>query len=287
MRVGFLGLGIMGAAMAKNLLGRGHDVVVWARNLSHAQPLLDAGARPAATPRETSENREVVIAMVSDEHALASVLAGTDGVLAGLPSDAVFVQMSTVGKRATLEAAAQVKARGARFVDAPVSGSRAPAIAGKLLVMAGGDARDIDALGPIWSAFGRVRRVGDIGDASAIKLLLNALGAQMLVALENALGLGARMGVDLDAMMDVIEGGAFSSPLFASKRARLLAPSDESPDFTIALWEKDQRLTLEEAARHGYGMPQLEAVRGLIRQGVDRGLGDEDMTSLVKLFVSR
>jgi 3-hydroxyisobutyrate dehydrogenase-like beta-hydroxyacid dehydrogenase len=178
-----------------------------------------------------------------------------------------------------------VAGRGARFIDAPVSGSRGAAAAGQLLVMAGGVAVDVEAAQPVLERFGRVVHVGPVGSGAAMKLVLNGLGAQMLTALCAMLGLADRLGLDRAAILDVVQGGAFASPLFAVKRPRLLAQEPGAdPDFKIALWEKDQRLVLEEAARHRYPMPQLEAVRALLQEAVARGLGEQDMAAVIRLF---
>jgi 3-hydroxyisobutyrate dehydrogenase-like beta-hydroxyacid dehydrogenase len=285
MRVGFLGLGIMGVPMARHLLAAGHELTVYNRTAARAAPLAAAGARVAASPRQAASDAELVVTMLSDERALAEVLGGVDGVLAGLRPGAILVEMSTIGRAAALEAAAQVPARGARFIDAPVSGSRGPAQSGQLLVMAGGAETDIEAARPVLECFGRVVRVGPIGSGAAMKLVLNGLGAQMLTALFAMLGLAERLGLDRAAVLDVVQGGAFSSPIFGVKRPRLLAAdSGADPDFKVSLWDKDQRLVLEEAARQGYPLTQLSAVRALLQEAVARGLGELDMAAVMRLF---
>lgn len=285
MRIAFLGLGTMGAPMAKNLLAAGHALTVWNRSPARAESLVAIGAARGSTPRHAVADAELVVTMLSDEHALEAILEGDDGVLAGLPRGAIFVEMSTLGRDAAMSAATRVVARGGRFVDAPVSGTRGPAIAGKLLVLAGGDAADVEAITPALSALGTVIHLGPLGSGAAMKLALNALGAQMLLGLASALGLAARMGVAPEAALDVIMKGPFASPLYQLKRPRLLAKDGGAdPDFTIALWEKDQRLALEEAARHGYPMPQLEAVRALLQAAVAQGLGGADIGAIGKIF---
>ena len=287
MRVGFLGIGTMGAPMAKHVLAAGHALAVYNRTRARTEPLAAAGARVAATPADAARDAELVITMLSDERALDAVLAGDDGLLAGLSPGAIVVEMSTIGRAAALDAAARVAARSARFVDAPVSGTRGPAIAGTLLVMAGGEAAVVEAARPVLAAFGRVVHVGPVGSGAAMKLVLNGLGAQMLTALCSMLGLADRLGLDRARVLDVVQGGAFASPTFAGKRPRLLSDAPGAdPDFTIALWEKDQRLVLEEAARHGYALPQLEAVRAVLQRALALGLGDEDMAAVVRLYAA-
>ena len=285
MKIAFLGLGTMGAPMATNLLRAGHDLVVWNRTPSRAAPLCALGARAAVSPRQAVLDRELVITMLSDEHALDEVLDGEDGVLAGLAQGAILVEMSTVGRAAVLAADAAVRARGGRFLDAPVSGTRGPAIAATLLVLVGGDAEVLELVRPALSALGQVRHVGKLGDGSATKLVLNGLGAQMLTALTSMLGLADRLQLDRAQVLDLIMAGRFSSPSFIDKRQRLLSETPGAdPDFKISLWEKDQRLVLEEAARQDYAMPQLAAARGLLQAAIADGLGDEDMAAIIKQF---
>jgi 3-hydroxyisobutyrate dehydrogenase-like beta-hydroxyacid dehydrogenase len=285
MRVGFLGLGTMGAPMAGHVLAAGHDLIVYNRTPARADALVARGARRADTPRAAAAERQVVITMLGDERSLEAVLSGPDGLLAGLEPGTVVVEMSTVGRAAALDAARRIAERGARFVDAPVSGTRGPAIAGKLLVIAGGAAPDVELASSVLRAFGTVQHVGPVGSGAAMKLVLNGLGAQMLTALCSVLGLAERLGLDRGTVLDVVQAGAFSSPTFAGKRARLLSPDPGADaDFKMGLWEKDQRLVLEEAARQGYAMPQLDAVRALIQQAIDRGLGDEDMAAIIRVF---
>jgi len=282
MRIAFLGLGTMGAPMATNLVRAGHDLVVWNRTASRTAPLCALGARNAASPREAVLDRELVITMLADEHALHAVLHGEDGALAGLSRGAIVVDMSTAGREAVLTADADVRAQGGRFLDAPVSGTRGPAIAGKLLVLVGGDAATLEIARPALAAFGEVRHVGKVGDGGATKLVLNGLGAQMLAALASVLGLAGRLGLPRTQTLDLILAGPFSSPTYLAKRPRLLsADPGADPDFTITLWEKDQRLVLEEAARQSYAMPQLEAVRALLQVAIEHGRGDEDMAAIM------
>lgn len=283
MRIAFLGLGTMGEPMAHNLLAAGHALTVWNRTQGRAAALVRKGAVLAASPRAAVAGAELVLTMLTDEHALTAVLGGEAGALRGLEAGQLFVEMSTIGREAALAAAREVQARGARFLDAPVSGTRAPAIAGKLLVLVGGAKEDYARAEPALAALGAVRHVGKLGDAAATKLVLNGTGAQMLMALASTLGLARRLGLDPSIVFDTIQAGAFSTPLFAGKRERLLgdAPGAD-PEFTITLWEKDQRLVLEEAARLGYEMPTLEKVHEVMLRAIDAGLGDEDIAAITR-----
>ena len=176
-----------------------------------------------------------------------------------------------------------MRARGARFIDAPVSGTRKPAVEGKLVIMAGGDPADVARARPLLEAMGRVVPVGGVGQGMAAKLVLNGLGAHMMTGFAAMLVLAARLGLDLDAMLEVIGAGAFSSPLYASKAPRMRA-RDFSADFTLQLMHKDQELVLATAAENGYAMPTLAAIRDVLAEAIAAGYGDGDLSGVVRLF---
>lgn len=283
MNIGFLGLGTMGAPMAANVAKRGHALTVWNRTRERAASLVAGGARLAATPAEAARGADVVITMLADPAALHAVFDGDDGVLAGLGGGALVVDMSTVDPASARRLDEQVRARGARFVDAPVSGTRKPAVDGTLLIMAGGDAADIQRARPVLETMGRVVAVGGVGQGMAMKLVLNGLGAHMMTGFAAMLTFGVRHGLDARVMLEVIGGGAFSSPLYATKGPRIFARNFD-PDFTLALMHKDQTLVLETAQMLGYAMPTLAAIRDVLAQAVAAGYGDGDLCGVVRLF---
>ncbi len=283
MNVAFLGLGTMGAPMAANVLRRGHALVVWNRTAARARPLVDAGGRLAAAPAEAARAAEVIVLMLADPAAVHAVVDGDDGILAGLGAGALVVDMSTVDGETARAVDAKVRARGGRFVDAPVSGTRKPAVDGKLVIMAGGDAADVERARPVLEAMGRVVPVGDVGQGMASKLVLNGLGAHMMTGFAAMMVLAVKLGLDPHTMLEVIGGGAFSSPLYASKGPRMMA-RDFSADFTLALMHKDQELVLRTAASLGYAMPTLAAIRDVLAEAIAAGYGDGDLSGVVRLF---
>ena len=282
MNVAFLGLGTMGAPMAANLLKR-HSLAVWNRTSDRARPLVDAGARLATSPADAARGADAIVMMLADPIAVHAVVDGPDGVVAGLAPDALVIDMSTVDPATARVTDAKVRARGGRFVDAPVSGTRKPAVDGKLVIMAGGDPADVERARPLLEAMGRVVPVGGVGQGMAAKLVLNGLGAHMMTGFAAMLVLAARLDLDLRAMLEVIGSGAFSSPLYTSKAPRMLA-RDFAADFTLALMHKDQELVLATAAEHGYAMPTLATIRDVLAEGIAAGYGDGDLSGIVRLF---
>jgi 3-hydroxyisobutyrate dehydrogenase-like beta-hydroxyacid dehydrogenase len=285
MKVAFLGLGTMGAAMAANVLKRGYALTVWNRTPGRAPELVAAGAREAATPADAARDADVVLTMLADPAAVQVVLAGNHGALAQLRAGALVVDMSTIDPATARRMDAEVRAGGGRFIDAPVSGTRKPAVDGGLLILAGGEAADVEAARPVLEAMGRIVHVGGVGQGMAMKLVLNGLGAHMLTGFAAMMVLGAKQGLNPRTVLDVILGGAFASQLYAGKGPRMIA-REFAPDFTVRLMRKDQDLVLATAEALGYPMPTLRAVRDQLTAAIDAGFGDDDMAGLVRLFES-
>jgi 3-hydroxyisobutyrate dehydrogenase-like beta-hydroxyacid dehydrogenase len=281
--VAFLGLGTMGWPMAYNVLQRGHRLTVWNRSPSPAQKLELAGARAAATPRECAASAEVVITMLADPAAVDAVADGDDGLLASVGPRTIVIDMSTVDPGTARRLDERVRARGGRYLDAPVSGTRKPAEAGSLVIMVGGPDDARERARPVLEAMGRVVPVGAVGQGMAMKLVLNGLGAHMMTGFAAMLVLGVKEGLDMRAMLDVIGAGAFSSPLYATKGPRMLA-RDFRPDFTLALMLKDQELVLADARALGVRLDSLAAIRDVLRLAVEAGFGGDDLSGVVQWF---
>jgi 3-hydroxyisobutyrate dehydrogenase-like beta-hydroxyacid dehydrogenase len=290
MDVGFLGTGTMGAPMAMNVARRGHRVAVWNRSREKAEELVAASAvlpsvemRVAVDPADAARRADVVITMLSDPAALLAVLEGPGGALAAMGPPARLVDMSTVDPATAQRIAAAARGRGVRFVDAPVTGSRRPAVDGTLLVMAAGDAADIERVRPVLEAMGRVVRVGPTGAGAALKLVVNSLGAHLMTGFASAMVLATRLGLDPQVTLDAIQSGAFSSPVFSHRGPRIL-DRDFSPDFTLRLMLKDVQLALATASSLSYEMPTLQAIEQVVMEAIGAGHGDEDLSAVVKRF---
>src|SRR5579883_769808 len=275
MRVAFLGTGIMGAPMARNVARAGHPVALWNRTREKAERAAasiaalqhGASARVADSPANAVANADMAIAMLADPAAVEAVLLGS-GALAAMQQGAILVDMSTVDPATSRRLAAAAGARGIAFLDAPVSGSRRPAEEASLLVLAGGAPDDLARARPVLEAMGRVMHVGPVGAGASLKLVVNSLGAHMLAGVANALVFAARLGLDPALALDAIQAGAFRAELHARHGRRIL-DGDFAPDFTLALLHKDQTLALATAAEAGFAMPTLAAIAELAREALD------------------
>lgn len=281
MRVAFLGLGIMGSRMAANLAAAGHELSVWTRTDGKAAAwAAEHGATAHASPAAAATGAEVVISMVVDGPqvlALAGELANS-----GHGEGRLLVDMSTIGPEAARGASAVLAAAGWGFMDAPVTGSSPKAADGTLTIMAGGPAEAFARVRPLFDAMGAlVLHVGDTGQGQMVKLINNATAAANTAAAAQALIVGAATGVDLDALVQVMNAGSGGSAALALK-AGPMREHDYTTLFKLEHMLKDVRLCLEEAQRAGVPFAAASAARDVLSAAMGRGLGDADFVALLE-----
>ncbi|WP_300155644.1 NAD(P)-dependent oxidoreductase [Solidesulfovibrio sp.] len=281
-KIGFLGLGIMGAAMSRNCLRAGHEVMAWNRSPGPAQALAEAGARIAATPAEAAAFGETTICMLTGPEACQAVLFGPDGAAKSLGPGKTLVNMSTISPAYAREAATKVQATGADYVDAPVSGSKKPAEEGTLVILAGGDEATIAAVEPVLLCMGKqVARCGEVGMGSTMKITVNVLLGAMVASLAETLRLGETLGLSREALLDVVLAGSMSNTLFRLKDPMFRSDA-YPPQFPAKHMAKDLRFAVEAAAGAGAAVPTLGVLEPLYRKLVETGLGEEDFAAVIK-----
>mgnify|MGYP006297201983 CR=1 FL=1 len=282
MSVGFIGLGIMGSGMAANLVAKGHEVVVWNRTGAKAEPLVQTGAAPGASPADVAAQADIVAICVSDTPDVEAVLAGDEGLLAGLRPGSLVVDHSTISPSATERFATLVAEVGASWVDAPVSGGSEGAERGTLSIMVGGSEADVARARPVMEAYGTtITHVGPVGAGQRVKLVNQVLVVVTQLAVSEGLLLAEASGLDLDATLEAVTGGAAGSWMLAN-RGPQMAARDWRPGFTIDLQQKDLRLALEAADEAGVPLPGTALVFQFYRALQARGLGAEGNHALVK-----
>lgn len=279
-RVAVLGTGIMGSGMTRNLLAAGLPTTAWDRSSAALAPLAEAGATAAASPAEAVSDAQVVITMLPTAAVVESVmLAG--GAAAAMVTGAVWAQMGTIGIKETLSIAAQLRQirPDLLFVDAPVSGSKGPAQTGQLLVLASGPARAQDAVGPAFGAIGRKTVwLGDAGQGSRLKLVVNAYMCTLIEGVAEALELAGQLGIDQAKLTDAIEGGPLDAPIADAKLHKMEA-GDFAPEFPLEWALKDVDLALDSA--NGSSLPILAALSRQWHSAVEAGHGREDVSAAV------
>lgn len=280
--IGFIGLGIMGHAMAENLIGEGFDTIVWNRTPSRADDLVALGATAASSPGEVAREADIVMICVSDTPDVEAVVFGPDGVSSGISAGSLIIDHSTISAGATKDFAARIADHGANWLDAPISGGAEGAVKGTLSIMIGGDASQIERSMPYLEAVGsRITHVGPQGAGQLVKAVNQILVVVNQLAVSEALLLAEAGNLDLDATLSAVAGGAAGSWMLSNRGPQMIV-RDWSPGFTIDLQQKDLRLVLEAADELGVPIPGTAMVYQFYRALQQQGLGSEGNHALVK-----
>jgi 3-hydroxyisobutyrate dehydrogenase-like beta-hydroxyacid dehydrogenase len=285
MKIGFVGLGIMGSAMATNLLKAGFEVTVWNRSPDKCLPLVDLGATVAASPRAVAESSDVVIAMMSTPAAVQSVRDGAEGIIAGLSSGNGYVDMSTVDADTSLESYRLAHGKGALFLEAPVAGSRKPAEDATLTIMAAGDRELYDSSLPVLEKMGKkLLFLGETGKAARMKLANNLVMCGMLTALSEGIALAAGSGLDTAQLLEVLDSGAVTNPMFRLKGPQIAANKEFPAAFPLKHMQKDLRLALQLAEEVGQPLFVTATINELYKKALAENLGDADFAAISRVI---
>jgi len=262
-RVGFAGLGAMGAGVARRLHDAGYPVVVWNRTKARADPLTEAGMGWADTPRELAASVDVLFTMLTNTAAIEATAGGPDGVLAGLRADAVWADMSTIAPDASVALAERVRGAGAYFLDCPVSGSPATLAAGQMSVMVGGDRAAFERVEELLHAIGpKVTYIGPNGHAILTKVAINLALVVSVTAFAEGVALVEKAGVDRDAVVDAALKSVIASPVIGYRAPLLVDDTDVFAD--VELQQKDLVLAQELARRLGMAVPTCAATSEML-----------------------
>ena len=279
--IGFIGLGIMGSGMARNLLKAGFDVHVWNRTASRMAPLVSAGARGASDAAGVAAESDIIVICVSETQDVEEVLFGEGGVMKGARPGALVIDTSTISPQATISMEARLRATGLRMLDAPISGGSEGAANGTLSIMVGGDAADVDRAMDVLSAMGsRITHVGRTGAGQMAKLVNQILVVGTMQAVSEALLFAHKGGLDLAKTLEAVEHGAAGSWMLSNRGSQAIV-RDFRPGFTIDLQQKDLRLVLDAADAMGVPLPVTSQVFQWYRTLQDRGLGSEGNHALI------
>jgi 2-hydroxy-3-oxopropionate reductase len=281
--IGFIGLGVMGDPMARNLIEAGHSLVVHNRSREPVQALAEVGAQAASGPREVAERSDVVITMLPDSAAVESVVLGEDGVLAGASEGDLLIDMSTIHPTVSVAVAQAAAERGVAALDAPVSGGDVGAKQGTLSIMVGGDAADVERARPLLEVLGRtIVHVGEAGAGQVVKACNQVVVAVTIAAVSEALVLGSKAGVDPERILDVLGGGLAANKVMEMRRTNFLE-HDFTPGFRIDLHHKDLNIALESGDAYGVPLPVTGLVQQYMRALRAQGHGGDDHSGLLQL----
>ena len=288
MKIGFIGLGIMGSRMAANLQKKGHDLVVHNRTKDKAKPLLDQGAAWAETPAELGKRVNILFTMLSKPDAVAEVaLLGKHSFLETMLPNSLWVDCSTVNPSFSRLMADEARSRKVRFLDAPVAGSKGPAEQGQLLFYVGGDRADVEAARPFLECMGKaVFPIGGHGMGSAMKMVNNIMLGQAMVAFTEALAFGESLGLTRQTIFETLASSPVTAPFIMLKRKKF-EDGDFTAEFPLQWMHKDLHLAVETAFETGAVLPAMSAAKELFGLAMRQGMAGEDFSAVYKVVSSR
>ncbi|MCC7157046.1 MAG: NAD(P)-dependent oxidoreductase [Bryobacterales bacterium] len=283
--LGFLGLGIMGYPMARNLCKAGHHVAVWSHTAAKAEQLAqEAGAAACVSPREVAEKSDVIFLCVGDTGMSARVTLGAEGLIDGIRPGAVVADCSTVAPTYARRAATELKTKGAEFLDAPCTGSKPGAEGATLTFMIGGDPAVYEKVKPFFEVMGkRLYYCGVTGLGLHAKLSQNLILSNLLQAFNEGMVLAAKAGVNPELMLDILDNSAAKSGL-VSYKAPFVFRRDFTTNFSVRWMHKDIGLMLETGEELGVPLPLTALTQQMFRTAMAQGLTDEDMCSTIKVL---
>ncbi|MBN9387930.1 MAG: 2-hydroxy-3-oxopropionate reductase [Chloroflexi bacterium] len=282
-KIGFIGLGIMGKPMAHNLLKAEYDLTVFNRSQQAIEELVAAGAKAAENPRQVAEKADVLITMLPDSPDVEAVLAGENGVLAGLKPGGLLIDMSTISPVVSRKLAEAASQQGISMLDAPVSGGDKGAIAGTLSIMVGGSEADYERALPIFQALGKtITYCGPNGAGQTVKACNQVVVALTIEAVSEALVLGTKAGVDPEIILKVLGGGLAQNRVMEMRGPNFIQHKYE-PGFKVKLHHKDLGIVLDTAKAFGLDLPVTPLVDGMLAALIDQGKGELDHSALLEV----
>jgi 3-hydroxyisobutyrate dehydrogenase/glyoxylate/succinic semialdehyde reductase len=280
MKIGFIGLGIMGSRMAANLLKAGHDLNIYNRTKEKAEALIKEGSRWCDTPAQLAARVDILFTMLAHPEAVSQVAFGDDGYLENLKPNAIWVDCSTVNPSFSKSMATEAQKRQIRYVDAPVMGTKKPAREGQLVFFVGGDKEDIEILKPYFEIMGKaVKHVGDHGMGASFKMVANLLVAQNILIFSEAIALGRALGFSQEILFDMLLDGPLAAPYLSLKKTKIEEGNYEA-DFPLKWMHKDLHLVTLTAYEKGVALPTANTAKEVFLQAKQSGLGEKDFAAI-------
>lgn len=285
--IGFIGLGIMGSRMAKNLLQGGFDLIIFNRTKEKAGELLQKGAAWADSPREVAEKSDVIFTMLANPEAVEAAALNEAGFLNHLQAGKLWVDCSTVDPMFTRKMAEEAANRKIRFLDAPVAGSRGPAEQGELIFLVGGEKRDLDEIKSMLEVMGKeISYQGGVSKGTSMKLIINLMLAQSMAAFSEAVRLGESIGLNKEHVINTLLNGPTAAPFLKGKKEKILE-SDYEADFPLEHMHKDMQLASVTAYECHLSLPIANITKEMYAMASQQGFGKEDFSAIYRLWEQR
>jgi 3-hydroxyisobutyrate dehydrogenase len=283
-KIAFIGTGIMGAGMARNLLKAGYDLTVWNRTAVKAQPLVEAGATLATTPAEAATQAGIIITIVGDDQSSREVWLGSNGILAGEPKHgAIAVESTTISLGWVRELHQALTTAGLRFIDCPVTGGRGGAENGTLTLLVGAEEATLAEARPVLDAYSQqIIHFGPSGAGTAYKLVANLMGAVHIVALAEGILLAEKAGLNMERVVEGLASGAVAGPLVKAFAARMANDAHDDVHFSARWMHKDAAYALKMATDIGQAIPMSAVAAQIYQMALSQGLGEKNVSVVVE-----
>ena len=284
MTIGFIGLGIMGSRMAGNLLKNGYELVVYNRTKEKAKPLEEKGAKIAGSPAEAGEVSGILFTMLASPDAVKETALGNEGFLNSLKKNSLWIDSSTVNPSFSREMNRKAREKGIRFLDAPVAGTIGPAEKGELIFFAGGDETDFDEAKPLMEAMGKkVIHVGVNGMGTSMKMVVNLMLGNAMIAFAEAMTLGESLGLPKEALFNTLLGGPVTAPFLSGKKEKIQHKKFDT-EFPLIHMQKDLFLVSQTAFENKISLPLSNISKEIYGLAAKHGLGEKDFSAVYEFL---
>ena len=284
MQIGFIGLGIMGSLMAANILKKGFHLNIYNRSKDKALSLINSGAKYFTSAWELAANSNIVITMLSTPEIVKELSLGENGFLKKMKAGSIWIDCTTVNPSFSMELAQESKKAGVRFLDAPVAGSKVPAEKGALIFLVGGHKRDLEEVTPILQCMGsKILHAGDHGKGSIMKILVNMMLAQSMLAFAESVSLGSALGIERDYLVDTLSDLPVASPLLSLKKEKIKR-ADYEAEFPLEWMHKDLHLASLTAYEKKMPIPLANIAKEIYASANKNGYGRLDFSAVFKLM---
>jgi len=282
MNIGFIGLGLMGGRMAKNLLKNKKKLLVYNRTKEKAKELIELGAEFSESPKELGQNSDIVFTMLSNPDAVSNLALGADGFLNSMKQNSIWVDCSTVNPSFSVTVSRIAKGMDVRFVDAPVAGTIHPAEKGELIFTVGGEKKDVEEIKLLLECMGKkIIHVGESGKGTSLKIVLNLLLGNAMNAFSEALVLGEAMGISKEVLLNTIIGGPLAAPFLSGKKEKF-ADNNYETEFPLALMDKDLQLASVTGFEKNISLMLTNTSKEIFGLAKNSGFGKEDFSAVYK-----
>ncbi len=280
MKIGFIGLGLMGVRMANNLLDNGNELIVYNRTKDKAETLIKKGAVIAESPSEVGKQVNIIFTMLSDPSAVEEVAFGENGFLNKFKQNSLWIDCSTVNPSFTKSTAAKVKKLNLRFIDAPVAGTTIPAEKGELIFFVGGDKKDVEEVKPLFEVMGKkILHLGANGKGTSMKMVINLILGQAMIAFSEGLVLGESLGFTKEELYNILLGGPVAAPFLTGKKDKI-ANNNFEPEFPLQWMFKDFQLVSLTGYENNVALPMTNQAKELYSLAIKYGFGEKDFSSI-------